>query len=77
MAAGRQPARGRRYIDLAELGVNTVLNWPRCRQSVALTFIITAAHRKADITQAAQAMEIALAADEGVQRGLRVGVATR
>jgi len=65
------------YVRLAELGVNTVLNWPRCRQSVALTFIITAAHRKADITQAAQAMEIALAADEGVQRGLRVGVATR
>lgn len=65
------------HLRLTELGVKTVLNWPRCRQSVALTFIITAAHREADITRVAHAMEIALAADEGVQRGIRAGVATR
>jgi 8-amino-7-oxononanoate synthase len=65
------------HLRLAEFGFKTVLNWPRCRQSVALTFIITAAHREADITQVAHAVEIALAADEDVQRGTQARVATR
>ncbi len=65
------------HLRLTELGFKTVLNWPRCRQSVALTFLITAAHREADITQVAHAMEIALAADKGVHREIRAGVATR
>jgi 8-amino-7-oxononanoate synthase len=65
------------HLRLAELGIKTVLNWPRCRQGKALTFIITAAHQKADITQAAQAVEIALAANGGVRRGIRIGVAAR
>jgi len=65
------------HLRLAELGVKTVLNWPRCRQGIALTFIITAAHRKTDITQVAQAVEVAMAADKGAERWTRVKAAMR
>jgi len=61
---------------LAGLGVRTVLNRPRCRRGIALTFIFAAEHRQADIAQVVQAVEIALDARPAVRRGARMRAAT-
>ena len=45
---------------LGGLGIKTVLNQPRCRRGIALSFIFTAAHRQADVAQVVRAVEIAL-----------------
>jgi 8-amino-7-oxononanoate synthase len=45
---------------LGELGVRAVLHAPRCGQDLALSFIITAAHRETDIDQAVRAIGTAL-----------------
>lgn len=45
---------------LGSLGIKTVLNQPRCRRGIALSFIFTAAHRQADVAQVVRAVEIAL-----------------
>jgi len=65
------------HLRLAELGVKTVLNRPRCRQGVALSFIITAEHSEADITRVARAVQIAIAARSGAHRGTPMRVAMR
>jgi 8-amino-7-oxononanoate synthase len=65
------------HLRLAELGVKTVLNRPRCRQGVALSFIITAEHSEADITRVAQAVKIAVAAPGDTKRGTPMRVAIR
>ena len=54
---------------LADLGVRTVLNRPRCRRGIALTFIFTAAHRRADVTSTVRAVELALPGRRAAGRG--------
>jgi len=53
---------------LTGLGVSTVLNWPRCRRGIALSFIFTAQHRQADVARVVRAVEIALGARPAVRR---------
>jgi 8-amino-7-oxononanoate synthase len=55
---------------LADLGIRTVLNRPRCRRGIALTFIFTAGHRQADVAEVVQAVEIALGARPAARRGV-------
>ena len=62
---------------LAGLGVRTVLNRPRCRPGIALSFIFTAEHRQADVAQVMQAVEIALGAGRAVPRGASMKAAFR
>jgi 8-amino-7-oxononanoate synthase len=57
------------HQHLAGLGVTTVLNRPRCRRGIALTFIFTAEHRQADVGQVVRAVEIALGARPSGRRG--------
>jgi 8-amino-7-oxononanoate synthase len=57
------------HLRLAGLGVRTVLNRPRCRRGIALSFLFTAAHRQADVAEAVRAVEIALGARPAVRRG--------
>jgi 8-amino-7-oxononanoate synthase len=54
---------------LGGLGIKTVLNQPRCRPGIALSFIFTAAHRQADVAQVVRAVEIALTTRLAVRRG--------
>jgi 8-amino-7-oxononanoate synthase len=56
------------HLRLAELGVKTVLNRPRCRPGIALTFIVTAAHRETDLIQAAGALKIAMVVRSDTER---------
>jgi 8-amino-7-oxononanoate synthase len=56
------------HLHLAELGVKTVLNRPRCRSGIALTFIVTAAHRETDLIQVADALKIAMSASNVTER---------
>ena len=65
------------HLRLAELGIRTVLHRARCRQGIALSFIFTAAHRRADVTQAARAVETAVAAYPGARHGTRKRTARR
>jgi 8-amino-7-oxononanoate synthase len=62
---------------LAGLGVRTVLNRPRCRRGMALSFIFTAEHRKADVVQVVRAVEIALGAYPTARDGAGMMVAMR
>jgi 8-amino-7-oxononanoate synthase len=62
---------------LASLAVRTVLNQPRCRRGIALSFIFTAEHREADVAQAVRAVEIALGARPAARRGARMMAAMR
>ncbi|MGO9729745.1 MAG: aminotransferase class I/II-fold pyridoxal phosphate-dependent enzyme [Streptosporangiaceae bacterium] len=48
------------HRHLGELGVGAVLHTPRCGQGLALSFIITAAHREGDIDRAVRAISTAL-----------------
>ena len=48
------------HRHLGELGVGAVLHAPRCGQGLALSFIITAAHREGDIDRAVRAISTAL-----------------
>lgn len=45
---------------LGELGIRAVLHRPRCEPGLALSFIVTAAHRRAEVDRAARALGIAL-----------------
>lgn len=45
---------------LGELGIRAVLHQPRCGPGLALSFIFTAAHRRAEAEQAARAVGVAL-----------------
>ena len=45
---------------LGRLGVRAVLHYPRCEPGLVLSFIFTAAHRRADADRAARALGIAL-----------------
>jgi 8-amino-7-oxononanoate synthase len=65
------------YRRLAGLGIKTVLNRPRCRQGIALTFIFTAEHRQADVAEVARAVEIALGARSSGRRGAGMMAAAR
>jgi 8-amino-7-oxononanoate synthase len=62
---------------MAGLGVRTVLNRPRCRRGIALSFIFTAEHRQADVVQVVRAFEIALGTRPARRRGASVMVAKR
>ena len=62
---------------LAGHGVRTVLNRPRCRRGIALSFIFTAEHRQADVAQVVRAVEIALGARPAVRRGAGMMAAMR
>ena len=57
------------YQRLAGLGIGTVLNRPRCRRGVALSFIFTAEHRETDVARVVRAVEIALGARPAVRDG--------
>jgi 8-amino-7-oxononanoate synthase len=59
------------HRHLADLGVRTVLNRPRCRRGIALSFIFTAEHREADVARVVRAVEIALGARPAVRDGAR------
>jgi 8-amino-7-oxononanoate synthase len=65
------------YRRLAGLGIRTVVNRPRCRRGVALSFIFTAGHSGADVAQVVRAVEIALGTRPAVQRGARTMAAIR
>jgi 8-amino-7-oxononanoate synthase len=65
------------YRRLAGLGIKTVLNRPRCRQGIALTFIFTAERRQADVAEVARAVEIALGARSSGRRGAGMMAAAR
>jgi 8-amino-7-oxononanoate synthase len=56
---------------LAGLGIGTVLNRPRCRRGIALSFIFTAEHREADVARVVRAVEIALGACPAGRDGAR------
>jgi len=45
---------------LGELGIRSVLHRPRCEPVLALSFLFTAAHRRAEVDRAARALGIAL-----------------
>jgi 8-amino-7-oxononanoate synthase len=45
---------------LSELGIRAVLHRPRCEPGLALSFVFTAAHRRADVDRAARAIGTAL-----------------
>jgi 8-amino-7-oxononanoate synthase len=62
---------------LADLGVRTVLNRPRCGRGIALTFIFTAKHRQADVAQVMRAVEIALGARPSGRLGASMMAAAR
>jgi 8-amino-7-oxononanoate synthase len=62
---------------LAGLGIGTVLNRPRCRRGVALSFIFTAEHREADVARVVRAVEIAVGARPAVREGTRMKTAIR
>jgi 8-amino-7-oxononanoate synthase len=62
---------------LAGLGIGTVLNRPRCRRGVALSFIFTAEHREADVARVVRAVEIAVGARPAVRERARVKAAIR
>lgn len=59
------------YRRLGELGIRAVLHRPRCGQGIALSFILTAAHREADVDRAADAIAIALSGRSGGRDGRR------
>ena len=65
------------HLQLAELGVRTVLNRPRCRQGIALTFIVTAAHRETDLTQLGRALKVAMPVRSDIDRGTLMRVAAK
>jgi 8-amino-7-oxononanoate synthase len=48
------------HRHLLELGIQAVLHRPRCERGLALSFILTAAHREPDVDWAARAIGIAL-----------------
>jgi len=62
---------------LAGLGIGTVLNRPRCRRGLALSFIFTAEHREADVARVVRAVEIAVGARPAVREGARMKAAIR
>ena len=52
---------------LGELGIRAVLHRPRCAPGLALSFIFTAAHRRAEAEQAARAVGVALHGWSGIR----------
>src|SRR5262249_47573086 len=62
---------------LAELGVRTVLNRPRCQPGIALSFIFTAAHQPSDVARVVNAVEVALAVSPAPRRRADARVAIR
>lgn len=66
--AGARLDLGAVHRRLGGLGVKTVLNRPRCRRGITLTFIFTAAHRQADVDRVVRAVDIALTTRPAVRR---------
>jgi len=66
--AGAPLDLGAVHRRLGGLGVKTVLNRPRCRQGIALSFIFTAAHRRADVDRVVRAVDIALTTRPAIRR---------
>ena len=75
--AGAALDLGAVHRRLGGLGVKTVLNRPRCRRGIALSFIFTAAHRQADVDQVVRAVDIALTTRPAVRRGAGTMAAMR
>lgn len=75
--AGAPLDLGAVHRRLGGLGVKTVLNRPRCRRRIALSFIFTAAHRQTDVDRVVRAVDIALTTRPAVRRGAGTVAAMR
>lgn len=65
------------HRHLLELGIRAVLHRPRCERGLALSFILTAAHREPDVDRAARAIGIALSREPQTRNRRRQLAVTR